>query len=128
MLNTKQQEFVDHAVEKFGTNELTVSQLKEANKKFGCKYAPQWLIKNSDYKIGKSLFKLPTENDVVETKSSGESEKVLPASKISKEAAFVVSSLVGDIVPKKDPVFVSFGNYPDLKSIINFIKSSLFLM
>ena len=123
MLNTKQQEFVDHAVEKFGTNELTVSQLKEANKKFGCKYAPQWLIKNSDYKIGKSLFKLPTENDVVETKSSGESEKVLPASKISKEAAFVVSSLVGDIVPKKDPVFVSFGNYPDLKSII---KSNMF--
>ena len=123
MLNTKQQEFVDHAVEKFGTNELTVSQLKEANKKFGCKYAPQWLIKNSDYKIGKSLFILPTENDVVETKSSGESEKVLPASKISKEAAFVVSSLVGDIVPKKDPVFVSFGNYPDLKSII---KSNMF--
>ena len=123
MLNTKQQEFVDHALEKFGTNELTVSQLKEANKKFGCKYAPQWLIKNSDYKIGKSLFKLPTENDVVETKSSGESEKVLPASKISKEAAFVVSSLVGDIVPKKDPVFVSFGNYPDLKSII---KSNMF--
>ena len=32
MLNTKQQEFVDHAVAKFGTNELTVSQLKEANK------------------------------------------------------------------------------------------------
>ena len=65
MLNTKQQEFVDYAVKKFGTNELTVSQLKDANKHFGCKYAPQWLIKNSDYKIGKSLFKLPTENDVV---------------------------------------------------------------
>ena len=51
MLNTKQQEFVDHAVKKFGTNELTVMQLKEANKKFGCKYAPQWLIKNTDYKV-----------------------------------------------------------------------------
>ena len=74
MLNTKQQEFVDY-VKKFGTNELTVSQLKDVNKHFGCKYA-QWLIKNSDYKIGKSLFKLPTENDVVETnKDSGESEK-----------------------------------------------------
>ena len=35
----------------------------------------------------------------------------------------MVSSLVGDIVPKKDPVFVSFGNYPDLKSII---KSNMF--
>ena len=121
MLNTKQQEFVDHALEKFGTNELTVSQLKEANKKFGCKYAPQWLIKNSDYKIGKSLFKLPTENDVVKN-TSGETEKVLPT-ETKNEAAFVVSSLVGDIIPKKDSVFVSFGNYPDLKSIV---KSNMF--
>ena len=121
MLNTKQQEFVDYAVKKFGTNELTVSQLKDANKHFGCKYAPQWLIKNGDYKIGKSLFKLPTENDVVKT-TSGETEKVLPT-ETKNEAAFVVSSLVGNIVPKKDPVFVSFGNYPDLKSIV---KSNMF--
>ena len=56
MLNTKQQEFVDYASKKFGTNELSVSELKEANKHFGCKYAPQWLIKNTDYKVGKSLF------------------------------------------------------------------------
>ena len=27
MLNTKQQEFVDYAVSKFGTNELTMAQL-----------------------------------------------------------------------------------------------------
>ena len=128
MLNTKQQEFVDHAVKKFGSNELTVSQLKEANKHFGNKYAPQWLIKNTDYKIGKSLFKLPTESDMATTsKSSGESEKVLttkaPETETKSEAAYVVSSLTGDIVPKKDPVFVSFGNYPDVKSII---KSKMF--
>ena len=30
MLNTKQQEFVDYAVKKFGTNELSVSELKKA--------------------------------------------------------------------------------------------------
>ena len=127
MLNTKQQEFVDYAVKKFGTNELSVAQLKDANKHFGCKYAPQWLIKNTDYKVGKSLFKLPTENDVVTSKSSGESEKVLttkaPETETVSEAAYVVSSLTGDIVPKKDPVFVSFGNYPDVKSII---KSKMF--
>ena len=123
MLSQKQKEFVDYATKKFNTNELTVSQLKEANKHFGCKYAPQWLIKNSDYKIGKSLFKLPTENDVVDSnKDSGESEKVLPT-ETKNEAAFVVSSLVGDIIPKKDSVFVSFGNYPDLKSIV---KSNMF--
>ena len=127
MLNTKQQEFVDYAVKKFGTNELSVSELKEANKHFGCKYAPQWLIKNADYKVGKSLFKLPTEDNVVTSKSSGESEKVLttkaPETETVSEAAYVVSSLTGDIVPKKDPVFVSFGNYPDVKSII---KSKMF--
>jgi hypothetical protein len=128
MLNTKQQEFVDYAFKKFGTNELTVSELKEANKHFGCKYAPQWLIKNTDYKIGKSLFKLPTESSgEVTSKTSGESEKVLttkaPETETVSEAAYVVSSLTGDIVPKKDPVFVSFGNYPDVKSII---KSKMF--
>ena len=29
-----------------------------------------------------------------------------------------MSSLVGNIVPKKDPTFVAFGNYSDLKSIV----------
>ena len=63
MLDLKQKEFVDYALKTFGTNELTTAQLKEANAHFGCKYAPQWLIKNTDYKVGKSLFKLPTENE-----------------------------------------------------------------
>jgi len=126
MLNTKQKEFVDYAVQKFGTNELTVTQLKEANSKFGCKYAPQWLIKNKDFKIGKSVFRLPTETgEVTKTvKTESVAEKVLaPVSTTQTEAAYVVSSLTGDIVPKKDPVFVSFGNYPDVKSII---KSGMF--
>ena len=126
MLNTKQQEFVDFAIKKFGSNELTTAQLKEANANFGCKYAPQWLIKNTDYKIGKSLFKLPTESGMV-SNSKGETEKVLttkaPETETVSEAAYVVSSLTGDIIPKKDPVFVSFGNYPDVKSII---KSKMF--
>ena len=132
MLNTKQQEFVDYAVEKFGTAELTVAELKEANAHFGCKYAPQWLIKNADYKVGKSTFRLPTESNMVSTPSNvkeavPETEKVLttkaPETATVSEAAYVVSSLTGDIVPKKDPVFVSFGNYPDVKSII---KSKMF--
>ncbi len=132
MLNTKQQEFVDYAVQKFGTNELTTAELKEANAHFGCKYAPQWLIKNADYKVGKSTFRLPTEAIMVSTASTvkasvPETEKVLttkaPETETVSEAAYVVSSLTGDIVPKKDPVFVSFGNYPDVKSII---KSKMF--
>jgi len=125
MLNTKQQEFVKHALEKFGKSQLTVGELKEANAKFGCKYAPQWLIKNKDYKVGKSLFNLPVDGEAKSVKvtkkveANTDNEKILaPANETKKEAAYVVSSLTGNIVPKKDPVFVSFGNYPDLKSII----------
>ena len=122
LLNAKQQEYVDHAKKMFGKSTLTVDELKKANKKFGCKYAPQWLIKNKDYKVGKSLFKLPVEGDVsvnTESKPNKEAEKILtPVSETKKEAAYIVSSLTGNIVPKKDPIFVSFGNYPDIKSIV----------
>jgi len=130
MLNQKQQEFVDHASTMFGKTTLSVSELKQANKKFGCKYAPQWLIKNKDFKIGKSMFRLPVEGETVEAPTKAvanvETEKVLstaPVQENKHEAAYIVSSLVGDIVPKKDPVFVSFGNYPDVKSIV---KSGMF--
>ena len=111
---------------------MTVAELKEANAHFCCKYAPQWLIKNADYKVGKSTFRLPTESNMVSSPSNvkeavPETEKVLttkaPETATVSEAAYVVSSLTGDIVPKKDPVFVSFGNYPDVKSIV---KSKMF--
>ena len=120
MLNAKQQEYVDHAKKMFGKSTLSVAELKKANSKFGCKYAPQWLIKNKDYKVGKSLFKLLVEGDVVKNETPNkEAEKILtPVSDTKKEAAYVVSSLTGNIVPKKDPIFVSFGNYPDIKSIV----------
>ena len=120
MLNAKQQEYVDHAKKLFGKSTLSVAELKKANAKFGCKYAPQWLIKNKDYKVGKSLFKLPVEGDVVKNETPNkEAEKILtPVSETKKEAAYIVSSLTGNIVPKKDPIFVSFGNYPDIKSIV----------
>ena len=123
MLNAKQQEYVDHAKKMFGKSTLTVAELKKANSKFGCKYAPQWLIKNKDYKVGKSLFKLPVEGDdpdqvYLESKPNKEAEKILTPVETKKEAAYIVSSLTGNIVPKKDPIFVSFGNYPDIKSIV----------
>jgi MoxR-like ATPase len=113
MLNAKQKEFVDYAFSKFNKKVLTIAELKEANKKFGCKYAPQWLIKNKDYKVDKSTFKLPIEGDVEPKK-----EKQEVVSEIKSEAAYIVSSLTGNIVPAKDPIFVSFGSYPDIKSIV----------
>ena len=78
MLNVKQQDFVKHAFKMFNKAELTVDELKQANKKFGCKYAPQWLIKNKGYKVGKSIFKLPLKGEdiVVQPKKTTETKSV----------------------------------------------------
>tara|TARA_R110001592_G_scaffold61640_8_gene188080 strand:+ start:10623 stop:11870 length:1248 start_codon:yes stop_codon:yes gene_type:complete len=123
MLNVKQQDFVNHAYKMFNKDVLTIDELKQANKKFGCKYPPQWLTKNKDYKVDTKKFKLPLDGDLTVSISQTETEKVLDTKvpeveKTKTEAAYVVSSLVGNIVPKKDPVFVAFGNYTDVKSII----------
>jgi len=115
MLNNKQREYVKYAYGLFNKDVLTKKELIQANKKFGCKYAPQWLIKDKQYKVDKATFKLPLDGDIKKTavvKSTNDNVE------IKKEAAYIVSSLTGDIVPKKDPVFVPFGNYPDIKSII----------
>lgn len=125
MLNQKQKDFVQHALKTYGKAELTISELISANKEFGHKYEPQWITKNKHYKIGRGLFKLPNIDDTVEdTKKVVSKPKVVEENdnKVS-EAAYIVSSLTGDIVPKKETTFVSFGNQPDLKSII---KSGMF--
>jgi len=124
MLNQKQIDFVKHAKKLFPNKvELTLADLVRANKEFGHKYEPQWLTKNKQYRVDRGLFKLPNIDDNVseETKEVSKTETVKD-NKVN-EAAYIVSSLTGDIVPKKDSVFVSFGNYPDVKSIV---KSRMF--
>ena len=124
MLNQKQIDFVKHAKKLFPNKvELTLADLVRANKEFGHKYEPQWLTKNKLYRVDRGLFKLPNIDDNVseETKEVSKTETVKD-NKVN-EAAYIVSSLTGDIVPKKDSVFVSFGNYPDVKSIV---KSRMF--
>ena len=115
MLNNKQREYVKYAYGLFNKEVLTKQELIQANKKFGCKYAPQWLIKNKDYKVDKATFRLPLDGDIKKTEAAKSTNDNV---EIRKEAAYIVSSLTGDIVPKKDATFVPFGNYPDIKSII----------
>jgi MoxR-like ATPase len=115
MLNNKQREYVKYAYGLFNKEVLTKQELIQANKKFGCKYAPQWLIKNKDYKVDKATFRLPLDGDMKKTEAVKSTNDNV---EIRKEAAYIVSSLTGDIVPKKDATFVPFGNYPDIKSII----------
>ena len=123
MLNQKQIDFVKHAKKLFPNKvELTLADLVRANKEFGHKYEPQWLTKNKQYRVDRGLFKLPNIDDNVSEETKVSKTETVKDNKVN-EAAYIVSSLTGDIVPKKDSVFVSFGNYPDVKSIV---KSRMF--
>ena len=123
MLNQKQIDFVKHAKKLFPNKvELTLADLVRANKEFGHKYEPQWLTKNKQYRVDRGLFKLPNIDDNVSEETKVSKTETVKDNKVN-EAAYIVSSLTGDIVPKKDSVFVSFGNYPDVKSIV---KSKMF--
>ena len=123
-LNDKQQSFVDLVYQTFGndTTEVTRKQLVEVEKKHKVSF-PQWWVSNQDLKIKKGLFKMPDAVDASKPTAMEEVVEKQPETEIKSEAAYIVSSLTGDIVPKKDPVFVSFGNYSDIKSIV---KSGMF--
>ena len=130
----KKQAFLDACMDKFdadsnGDHILTIDQLKDVASTFGMKYAPQWIVKNPANKVGKGLFKLPALGEVVSVHASRlvqAAEQYEPAPQTQKientetktEAAYVVSSLTGNIVPEKDPNFVTFGDYSSVKSII----------
>ena len=130
----KKQAFIDACMNKFesdsnGDHILTIDQLKDVASTFGMKYAPQWIVKNPVNKVGKGLFKLPALGEVTSVHASRlvqAAEQYEPAPQTQKientetktEAAYVVSSLTGDIIPEKDPNFVTFGDYTSVKSII----------
>ena len=116
LLNDKQRNFIELCYKEFGDiKEITRAQLVEVEKKHKVSF-PQWLVSNKDLKLKKGLFKMPSGSDTDVSKPTTMEKIVAPETK--KEAAYVVSSLTGNITPNKDKNFVSFGNYPDVKNII----------
>ena len=118
-LNDNQKMFVEKAYAFYKTDVLSRAQINDFWKKNNLKN-PSWL-KTDKYKVGRGNYKLPLKETPI-TESVKENEELLQSSADKTEAAYIVSSLTGNIVPQKDPVFVSFGNYPDVKSIIQSSK------
>ena len=111
-LNTSQKEQVSVLYKHYKSDTLTRAEINALVSKKKLKN-PSWL-KTDKYKVDRGTYKLPLEGKPTENEKLMEA----PVEATKTEAAYVVSSLVGDIVPKKDPIFVSFGNYPDVKQIV----------
>ena len=129
-LNTKQKEFVDAAQKMYNKPTLNNEELLKVSKSLGMNFKPQWLVRNPELRVGRGEYKLPLDgipavdpvsNDKVlsDTNTSTKVEKKPEVvSETQSEAAYVISSLQGDIVPQKANGFVSFGNHPDVRSIV----------
>ena len=111
-LNTSQKEQVSVLYKHYKSDTLTRAEINALVSKKKLKN-PSWL-KTEKYKVDRGTYKLPLEGEATENEQLMEA----PVEVTKTEAAYVVSSLAGNIVPKKDPIFVSFGNYPDVKQII----------
>ena len=111
-LNTSQKEQVSVLFKHYNKDTLTRAEINALVSKKKIKN-PSWL-KTDKYKVDRGTYKLPVDGKPTENEQLMET----PVADTKTEAAYVVSSLTGNIVPQKDANFVSFGNYPDVKNII----------
>ena len=115
-LNATQTEQVEALFKHYGRTEVSRSEINNFVKS-GEISNPSWL-KNDKYKVSRGVYSLPIAgNDFSPTLTDVPLVEEVPNETVEK-AAFVVSSLVGNIVPEKDPVFVPWGYFKDIKKIV----------
>lgn len=117
-LNTKQLEQVEALFKHYGRVEISRTEM-DSFAKTGEISRPDWL-KTDEYKVSRGVYSLPIEgNDFSPTLTDVPLVPEEPKEAVVSQAAFVVSSLVGNIVPDKDPVFVPWGSFKDIKKIVS---------
>ena len=117
-LNNEQKSLVEGLFAHYKKDELTRNEINsyvDVNKIKN----PSWL-KSNTYKNAKGVYRLPINGDISPIVSEPVSTKTetAPETNTVNQAAYVVSSLTGNIVPTKDPVFVPWGHFKDIKSIV----------
>ena len=118
-LNATQTAQVEALYKKYGRTDITRSEINDFVDA-GEISNPTWL-KNDKYKVSRGVYSLPIAGN--DFSPSLTDVPLVPEEEIKPEtmakAAFVVSSLVGNIVPDKDPVFVPWGSFTDIKKIVS---------
>ena len=116
-LNELQTAQVEALYKKYGRTDITRSEINDfvdageiAN--------PTWL-KNDKYKVSRGVYSLPIAGNDFSPSLTEVPLVEEPVNEVVSKAAFVVSSLIGNIVPDKDPVFVPWGYFKDIKKIVS---------
>ena len=117
-LNELQTAQVEALYKKYGRTEISRSEINDFVKS-GEISNPSWL-KNKKYLVSRGVYSLPIAgNDFSPTLTDVPLVPEELKEPVVAKAAFVVSSLIGNIVPDKDPVFVPWGYFKDIKKIVS---------
>jgi hypothetical protein len=118
ILNELQTAQIEALYKKYGRTDLSRSEINDMVKS-GEISNPSWL-KNKKYLVSRGVYSLPIAgNDIPPSLTDVPLVPEEPKEPVVSQAAFVVSSLVGNIVPDKDPVFVPWGSFTDIKKIVS---------
>ena len=116
-MNSSKLRFISLVEEKFGP-EYTISKQEISeifhNKESNIKW-PSWFV-NDKYRVGRGKYKVPSISDLTMTIENAIMENVVPMHKPTHTETV-------NYIPTKDPNFVPWGFYSDLKNII---KSKMF--
>lgn len=113
-MNAKQLQFINLVEQKFGKNYvITKQEIIELvrNKEVNLTW-PSWFT-TEEYRVGRGKYRLPSQTV---DNSNIVMENIVPMRKPVQEN-------VANLIPEKDPNFVSWGFYSDLKNIV---KSKMF--
>ena len=116
-LNATQTAQVEALYKKYGRVEISRSEINDFVKS-GEISNPTWL-KNDKYKVSRGVYSLPIAGNDFSPSLTEVPLVEEPVNEVVSKAAFVVSSLIGNIVPDKDPVFVPWGYFKDIKKIVS---------
>jgi len=122
-LNQDQLNQVEVLYKHYKKTDLSRSEINALVKK-GTIKNPSWL-KQDQYKVARGVYSLPVDGNDISPKIKEDIISELPKNETApvvetvNQAAFVISSLTGNIIPSKDPVFVPWGYFKDIKSIVS---------
>ena len=108
--------FVDYASEKLGEGAvLTRSEIVDIAESAGMSY-PSWFSR-STYSVGRGEFKLPVNGEVITPKIKPMKRKPVVVES-TEETVVAYHNPTESLVPDKDPLYVPFGHFNDIYSIV----------
>ena len=114
-LSPAKQKFVDLAAAKYGEGAVLemahVTRVREEN---GLGW-PSWFVRNP-YRVGRGQFKLPVEGESITPIIS---KPIVKESVVEEtQAVMAYHNPTESLVPSKDPLYVPFGHFNDIYSIV----------